>query len=109
MGPRRIRRGDEEVPIGSELNEKWLQWGPGQFAVETTAGRAALTADVTASMGPRRIRRGDRLPAAWPAPAAEGFNGATANSPWRRGGGPTNATSMSRCFNGATANSPWRH
>ncbi len=60
MGPRRIRRGE-----------------PLSRVVRDVLGRR------DASMGPRRIRRGER-PGKHPRVKwKDGFNGATANSPWR--------------------------
>ncbi len=61
-------------------------------------------------MGPRRIRRGElsRPTARYTSWRACGFNGATANSPWRTTGASWMMFTTTASFNGATANSPWR-
>ncbi len=46
--------------------------------------------------------------AACPRRPRRGFNGATANSPWRTSRRRSGGGSRRRSFNGATANSPWR-
>ncbi len=142
----------------AEYRRKLLQWGHGEFAVENERALETLKALADgASMGPRRIRRGERgrcarddpgavlqwghgefavendLPCPVSRRAAAGFNGATANSPWRtrdvrevRSGERPASMGPRRIrrgepeleqrwhdvggdgFNGATANSPWR-
>ncbi len=84
MGPRRIRRGERLRPPQKQDDGGELQWGHGEFAVEN-------------DQLDRRVRVG-----------AGGFNGATANSPWRTRRAVDVVAPAGARFNGATANSPWR-
>ncbi len=90
MGPRRIRRGEPPPERGPGQRRGKLQWGHGEFAVENEPTRHRCASGRVASMGPRRIRRGEPVPpAAYDVRRPGGFNGATANSPWRtRTGAP---------------------
>ncbi len=84
MGPRRIRRGELLGDVLRRPPGPELQWGHGEFAVE--------------SAGCRQRR----------SPGCRSFNGATANSPWRASPFDGGKAAPGDCFNGATANSPWR-
>src|SRR5438309_113791 len=71
MGPRRIRRGEQGFAGGIEPGWHSLQWGHGEFAVENHPHRG-------------RYRQPREPPSAEAAAHhSAGFNGATANSPWR--------------------------
>ncbi len=122
------------MPQSLTTGIRLLQWGHGEFAVENSPGpKPGMVRAGIASMGPRRIRRGEpTCPGPTRTTRRPGFNGATANSPWRtrncpgrarmgwrasmgprriRRGEPHNSTlsaSQRMGFNGATANSPWR-
>jgi len=81
MGPRPIRRGNEEV----QGHGRWwgsLQWGHVQSDVETTK---------------KALSRGERL----------SFNGATSNQTWKRDE-DLQTTVVSTGFNGATSNQTWK-
>src|SRR5438445_404313 len=83
MGPRRIRRGERRFNWTETRLECLLQWGDGKSAVENQAIEEPFVALRMASMGPRRIRRGERHRHRQRGASLRGFNGATANSPWR--------------------------
>src|SRR5438067_1372053 len=86
MGPRRIRRGERVTLETVRIACSELQWGHGELAVETISDREQQAGDqpllqwghgefaVENPAGGSRFRG-----------RARGFNGATANSPWRTG------------------------
>ena len=84
-----------------------LQWGHGEFTVETPKFCAMALVSY-------RCFNGATVNSPWRPSDHEkdfehdqSFNGATVNSPWRQHG-PRDGRQRDPRFNGATVNSPWR-
>ncbi len=94
---------------GRSRRTPWLQWGHGEFAVENAVpngGQLVGVAELQWGHGEFAVENATR--SSGTRSARWGFNGATANSPWRTTRPAVARAARGRGFNGATANSPWR-
>ena len=106
MGPRLISRGESAAQAASPPARK-ASMGPRLISRGENAAQRDYLSSLAASMGPRLISRGEATGHCLPRREQCGFNGATADQPWRVPRWVV-VSLVSGRFNGATADQPWR-